>query len=590
MPGTRPARRAPARAYRPKVDRLDARVLLSLTNPAAPPALAGIINQPAIMNQVIPQPPGSSQPASTQGSTAPVGFSPQQIQTAYGLGSISWNGVAGTGAGQTIAIVDAYDDPYLVDSGSNGFATSDLGRFDQAFHLPPPPSFIKIGEYGGSTLPMVDPAGAGVASGNWETEEALDVEWAHAIAPMANLVLIECNSGNSADLYQGVRTARALAGVTVVSMSWGSPEYASETTYDSLFTTPAGHVGITFVAATGDQGAPGEYPAYSPNVVAAGGTTLNLGPGGVYQSETEWTGSGGGASAFESEPTYQRAVQTTGQRTTPDVAFDANPQSGVAVVDQYNNSVSQPWEEIGGTSLAAPAWAAFLAIVDQGRTANGGRSLDGPTQTLPLLYGLGAGAFHTVGTEASGGAPGYNEQTGLGSPNAVTAAQGLVGISEPGPAPALRLALTAAPPEMIVAGQPFGLSIAIETGSGVVDASYQGTATVELVSAVSGSLLSGPTSQGIENGQAWFTGLNLNEASAADVLVVTVGDLSVATPAFTVIAPAAGATPAEQPHAAPRIKHLRLAAHHPRRGYFLGWMHNHKRAEHRFRVRPARHA
>ena len=140
---------------------------------------------------------------------------------------------------------------------------------------------------------------------------------------------------------------------------------------------------MTFVAASGDGGAPGIYPAYSPNVVAAGGTTLTLASDGTYESEIGWSGSGGGISSYEPEPAYQDGVQSTGYRTIPDVSFDADRNTGVAVYDSYDNTGGGPWNEMGGTSLAAPSWAALIAIADQGRVAMGGTTLDGPSQTLP---------------------------------------------------------------------------------------------------------------------------------------------------------------------------------------------------------------
>ena len=114
--------------------------------------------------------------------------------------------------------------------------------FDQSFGLPNPPSFLKLNEYGGSSgLPGTDPAGPGNAQGNSEVEEALDVEWVHAIAPEANIVLVECQSGSGIDMFQGVLMAAELAGVSVVSMSWGSNEFNGETSFDEDFTTPSGH-------------------------------------------------------------------------------------------------------------------------------------------------------------------------------------------------------------------------------------------------------------------------------------------------------------------------------------------------------------
>ena len=186
-----------------------------------------------------------------------------------------------------------------------------------------------------------------------------------------------------------MKTAAGLPGVSAVSMSWGTNEYSGEQTIDSTFTTPSGHQGVTFVAATGDQGSPGYYPAYSPKVLAVGGTTLNLNPNGTYQSETAWSGSGGGTSAYEPEPAYQEGVQSTGLRTIPDVAFDADPNTGVGVYDSYDDTDgSGPWVQVGGTSLASPSWAGLIAIANQGRVDAGGSTLDGPSETLPALYSL----------------------------------------------------------------------------------------------------------------------------------------------------------------------------------------------------------
>ena len=331
-------------------------------------------------------------------SSPPSGaFTPQQIQTAYGINLLS-----GNGAGQTIALVDAYLDPNIV---------NDLHQFDLQFGLQDPPSFEQLNENGGTDLSQVttDPAGAG--NDNWEGEEALDVEWAHAAAPGANLVLIEANSDSTTDLLStAVNTARNLAGVSVISMSFGVSEYSGETSLDSLFTTPSGHSGVTFVASTGDNGSPGVYPAFSPNVVAAGGTSLYL-SGNNYSSETDWTSSGSGQSSYESKPSYQSSVQTSNFRQIPDVVFDANPNTGVAVYDSYNGNVTGgPWFQFGGTSLASPSWAGLIAIADQLRAAQGLASLDGPTQTLPKLYSLPAADFHKITSST------YDDVTGLGSP------------------------------------------------------------------------------------------------------------------------------------------------------------------------------
>ena len=194
----------------------------------------------------------------------------------------------------------------------------------------------------------------------------------HAIAPGAKIDLIECNSNGRNDLYTGVKTAAELPGVSVVSMSFVSinpdtgkaAEFSGEGAYDDDFTTPPNHRPVTFLASTGDNGSPGGYPAYSPNVVAVGATSLSVAANNSYGHETGWGGSGGGVSKYEPEPAYQYSVQTTGKRTTPDVAFDANPSTGVVIYDSYDDP-SDPWSLEGGTSMGTPCWAGLIAIADQ---------------------------------------------------------------------------------------------------------------------------------------------------------------------------------------------------------------------------------
>ena len=131
------------------------------------------------------------------------------------------------------------------------------------------------------------------------------------------------------------------------------------------------------------------YPALSPNVVAVGGTFLTL-SGNNYASETAWSGGGGGPNAYENAPSYQSGVQSSGYRQTPDVAFDASPDSGAAVYDSYDFGASLPWDSVGGTSLSSPCWAGLIAIADQLR-ASQARLADGPSQTLPALYSSDGG-------------------------------------------------------------------------------------------------------------------------------------------------------------------------------------------------------
>ena len=157
------------------------------------------------------------------GFDSPVGYAPQDIATAYGVDQISFGGITGDGTGQTIAIVDAYDDPAFLDTTNPNYDTSDLAQFDAQLGLPDPPRFTKFNQSGSTTnLPGTDPAGAGNLNGNWEIEEALDIEWAHGLAPGANIDLVEASNDDNASLFAAVTTAANLPGVSVVSSSWES--------------------------------------------------------------------------------------------------------------------------------------------------------------------------------------------------------------------------------------------------------------------------------------------------------------------------------------------------------------------------------
>ena len=469
-----------------------------------------------------------------------MGFSPQQVRTAYGISSIAFGAITGDGSGQTVAIVNAYDHPGFVNSSAANFSSSDLAQFDRQFNLPDPPSFTKLNQFGSATgLPDTDPAGAGNPSGNWEYEEALDVEWAHAIAPKASIILVECNSNSWDDLSVGVATASDLPGVSVVSMSWGSDEFSGEEFHDRNFRTPIGHQGVTFVASTGDSGSPGESPAYSPNVVAVGGTTLTLNSDGSYQGETGWSGSGGGVSSYEQEPAYQQAVQSTGFRTIPDVAFDADPSTGVSIYDSYDNTGNGPWQQIGGTSLAAPAWAALIAIANQGRVSIGGTTLDGVSQTLPALYALPAADFHDITGGSNGGysaGVGYDEVTGLGTPKADALVPDLAsyGLAD-------QLVVSAQPPGSVSAGSPFGLTVEVESPFGALLTGATGTVTIAMANNPGGAALNGTLIANINQGIATFSGLTIDQAGTGYTIQATSGRLSAATTQIVNVWPSAPA-------------------------------------------------
>jgi hypothetical protein len=380
--------------------------------------------------------------ASPNGTPGPTGLSPAAIRHAYGFDQLS-----NTGAGQTIAIVDAYDDQTI---------STDLVAFDNQFSLPNPNTpgtftFTKVNQTGGSTMPAGDTG--------WAGEISLDVEWAHAIAPGTNILLVEANSASYGDLLSAVSFAAGQPGVVAVSMSWGGGESPFENLlYDSHFTTPTGHAGVVFLASSGDSGAPDSYPAASPNVVSVGGTSLYLDGSNNYSSETAWSGSGGGVSAYESQPAYQNGVVSqfsSTKRTNPDVAYDADPYTGFSVYQTYGNS-GGPWLQYGGTSDAAPQWAGLVALADQGRST----PLSSST-LLPMLYQLPASDFHDVTSGASTGTPnepagpGYDLATGRGTPVANQLIADLGGTIST--TTATHFSVSA--PSTVTAGTPFSVTV-----------------------------------------------------------------------------------------------------------------------------------
>jgi subtilase family serine protease len=345
-------------------------------------------------------------------------LTPAQLDSAYGLNSITFsNGtVQGDGAGETIALIDAYHDPNIY---------GDLVAFDAKNGLVNPylTPILPAPSPNGTARPafsMVNFAGAATNSG-WAVEESLDAEAAHAAAPLANIEMVEARSGGVLDMLDAIDAVKTLPSVTVISISWGGPEFQGQQAMDSVFTTPIGHQGITFLASSGDDGAGAQWPASSANVVGVGGTTLGVDTAGLRASESAWSGSGGAISQVVSKPAYQSSAVSGSFRGSPDVSSDANPNSGMVIVSQGSQM------QVGGTSMAAPMWAGLIAIADQGLALAGKPALDGPSQTLPDLYNAPAGSFFDV-TTGSRAAAGYDTSTGLGSPNAAA----LVGFLDKG--------------------------------------------------------------------------------------------------------------------------------------------------------------
>jgi kumamolisin len=280
--------------------------------------------------------------ASTQPHFTPYGRSPASLRTVYNL--------PGTGGAGVIALVDAYDDPN---------AEQDLGIFSAQFSLPPCTS-------GNGCFQKVYATGVKPAAGcGWAQEADLDIEWAHAMAPEARIVLVEAASNSSTDLARAVNAAGSMVspggqGFGEISMSWGFSEYPGELSFDGNFHQP----GVVYVASSGDIGGQRNYPAASPYVVAAGGTTLSFNLAGEFISESAWINAGGGPSTYESRPAFQGSIvgRVGSKRGTPDVSFDADPNSGVAVYDSTPCGGVSGWLVFGGTSLSSPAVAGVINL------------------------------------------------------------------------------------------------------------------------------------------------------------------------------------------------------------------------------------
>lgn len=336
-----------------------------------------------------------------------VGLTPAQVRHAYGFDQLT-----NQGAGQTIAVIEAFGDQSI---------EKDLGKFSDTFGLPPctmSNGCLQILTTNGKNLGN-GPGNSKVNPNHiWLLETALDVEWAHAIAPDASIMLVETPSDSLTDLLSGVDFA-VRHNATVVSMSWGGLEFVGENALDSHFQAS----GVSFVASSGDSGSllGPLYPAASPNVLAVGGTTLTISDSlGTYGKEVAWSSSGGGLSIGEGEPMYQIPFEPAGVRGNPDVAYDADPNTGFAVYTTTSTPYGNGWLQIAGTSAGAPQWSALIAIAK-----SQGWSPAPKTGTNTAIYNAASQSygqnFHDV-TLGSNGAfnagVGYDFVTGIGSPQA----------------------------------------------------------------------------------------------------------------------------------------------------------------------------
>lgn len=338
--------------------------------------------------------------------TSPSGYSPTQVRHAY-----TFDQITAQGAGQTVAIVDAYGSPTI---------QNDLSVFSSQYGL----------SYSSSTLTVAYATSKPTRTdAGWALETSLDVEWVHAIAPSARILLVVARTASLSDLFAAIDYANNYVDPTTgrhvgeVSMSWGGQEFSSEASFDTHFTT----TGVSYFASSGDSGSGVLYPAASPRVVGVGGTSLQLDRFGNVLSETAWSGSGGGKSSYESEPAYQTEWQTSGRREVPDVSYDADPSTGVPVYDTTSYQGQKGWFQVGGTSAGSPQWAALMALVNCQRAS-------ALTQTDGDLYQLGSPGFQTTNyrdivSGSNGGfnaATGYDMVTGLGSPLSAHLVSGLL--------------------------------------------------------------------------------------------------------------------------------------------------------------------
>ncbi len=338
---------------------------------------------------------------------APFGYGAADLQSAYNLPS------ATAGKGETVAVIDAYDDPT---------AEADLAVYRAQYGLPPCTTangcFAKVNE-NGQAAPLPPTAGGTAGGSGWDVEESLDIDMVSAACPNCHILLVEANSNADIDLDMAVDEAVAL-GAKYVSNSYSGSEYSGETQEDQYFN----HPGVAITASAGDGGYGVNYPAASPYVTAVGGTSLTRDPGSprgwtesVYDTN-DIEGTGSGCSAYEPKPSWQ-TDSGCANRTVADVSADADPNTGVAIYDSYS---AGGWNEVGGTSVASPLVAATYALA--GTPAAGSYPASypyaNPTALNDVTAGTNAG-YGCVSAYLCTAGPGYDGPTGLGTPDGVAA-------------------------------------------------------------------------------------------------------------------------------------------------------------------------
>jgi subtilase family serine protease len=469
--------------------------------------IAGQAHLP-LRSSLVGKPVSRSRPGQGTASTSVV-YTPANILSAYDFGSMA------SGSGQSIALIEAHGDPSL---------STDLSTFDTQWGLPA--ASVSVYTVDGNPGP----------NSSWALETALDVEWAHAEAPAAKIDVIEAANSSFQDLLDAIAATAQQLAPNEISMSWGGPEsdYASSScTYAGTTTTcqaafeaalqAAQAKGIVLLASSGDSGAYDNgtslsvnYPASSPEVMGVGGTTLTLSSAGGYGSETAWVDSGGGYSSVYPTPSYQPAGLPS--RGVPDVAFDADPNTGVYVYQGGS------WYAVGGTSFGAPSWAAIAAD-----------SASGAKVSLARMYQVYGSAsygadMHDVTTGNNGyysAGPGWDAATGIGTPDVAHL------LSAP---PAVSLSLSpASQAETIASGGAASYTLTL-SNSGVSGTVSLGGSTPPSGWSVAGLPATVTVSPGVAT---TFTisvsGTGAAGTSFADTIIATQGSLSASATATTSI-------------------------------------------------------
>jgi len=334
-------------------------------------------------------------------NATPSGYGPADLLSAYNL-------PANGGAGMTIAIVDAYDDPS---------AESDLAVYRTQYGLPACTTangcFKKVNQTGGTNkMPR--------ANTGWAGEISLDLDMVSAIAPNAHIILVEATSATMTNLGTAVNTAVSL-GAKFVSNSYGGGESSNDTGYDTSYFN---HPGVAITVSSGDGAYGVEYPAASRYVTAVGGTALHRDSSARGWNESVWytnatEGAGSGCSGYDAKPSWQKDTGCA-KRTVADVSAVADPATGVAVYQTYGGS---GWSVYGGTSASAPIIAGVYALA--GTPSTGSTPASFPYAHTTALNDVTTGSNGScTPTYLCTAATGYDGPTGLGTPNGTAAFQG----------------------------------------------------------------------------------------------------------------------------------------------------------------------